>query len=54
MSTDEGAAAGSRDEMWGTSVETEDMAAAVVDADGTVAGWTLGAQRRLGDEAEEG
>ncbi|MFJ5272579.1 SpoIIE family protein phosphatase [Streptomyces sp. NPDC088358] len=53
MTTDEGAAADRRDGLWGAPVETEGMAAAVVDADGSVAGWTLGAQRLLGYPAEE-
>ncbi|MFD1271238.1 hypothetical protein ACFQ51_02505 [Streptomyces kaempferi] len=53
MTTDEGAAASRPDGLWGGRVETEGMAAAVIDADGCVAGWTLGAQRLLGYAAEE-
>lgn len=53
MSTDEGAAAGHQAALWGVSAETEGMAAAVIDADGTVVGWTYGAQRLLGYAAEE-
>ncbi|MFG2477720.1 SpoIIE family protein phosphatase [Streptomyces fagopyri] len=53
MSTDEGAAAGHQDAMWGAPAGTEGTAAAVIDADGTVAGWTSGAERLLGHVAEE-
>ncbi|MEU1535006.1 SpoIIE family protein phosphatase [Streptomyces fagopyri] len=53
MSTDEGAAAGHQDALWGVSAGTEGMAAAVIAADGTVAAWTYGAQRLLGYTAEE-
>ncbi|MFJ8009079.1 SpoIIE family protein phosphatase [Streptomyces fagopyri] len=52
MSTDEGAAA-HQEALWGAPAETEGTAAAVIDADGTVAGWTRGAGRLLGYAAEE-
>ncbi|WP_369243845.1 SpoIIE family protein phosphatase [Streptomyces sp. R41] len=53
MSTAEGAPAGRPHGTSGTAVEREGTAAAVIDADGSVVGWTQGAHRLLGYAAEE-